>query len=132
MPGVTLSDVGPLLDIVGEAYAFKDLMEFRSGILGLLGRMVPCDCAGYNDIGADESFALTAPPLDNELFRLFTTLAHEKPIISRYQRTPDGRPYRISDVIDHDTFHQLALYRRLYRQIKVEHQVALALPALPP
>jgi DNA-binding CsgD family transcriptional regulator len=62
----------------------------------------------------------------------FTELAHENPLVSRFRRTGDGRPYRISDMIDRESFHKLALYQQVYRLIKVEAQVAFTLPASAP
>ena len=60
------------------------------------------------------SFAVAWPELDYaSLLPTFTALAHENPLISRFQRTGDGRPYRISDMIDQQTFHALALYQRV-------------------
>jgi hypothetical protein len=38
-----LTDTELLLALVGEAYSFRDLADFRSGILELLGRVVPYD-----------------------------------------------------------------------------------------
>jgi DNA-binding CsgD family transcriptional regulator len=62
---------------------------------------------------------------------VFTALAHENPLIARFQRTGDGRPYRISDVMDQETFRGLALYKQVYRLIGVECQVAFTLPSTP-
>ena len=132
MTAETLTDTQMLLEVVGEAYAFPDLASFRSGVLELLGRMVPCDSAGYNEISPEETFAVTTLGLDASLLPIFSALAHQNPLISRYQRTGDGRPYRISDMIDQETFHRLALYQEVYRQIAVEWQVAFTLPASSP
>src|ERR1019366_2546893 len=132
MTAKTLTDTQMLLEVVGEAYAFRDLASFRSGVLELLGRMVPCDSAGYNEVSPEETFAVTIPTLDQGLVPVFSALAHQNPLISRYRQTGDGRPYRISDMIDQETFHRLALYQEVYRQIAVEFQVAFTFPASSP
>jgi DNA-binding CsgD family transcriptional regulator len=137
MRGEMLSDTEMLLEVVGEAYAFSDLVQFRSGVLEILGRMVPCDSAGYNEISPEETFAVTnfepdASLLHARLLPVFSALAHENPLISRYQRTGDGRPYRISDMIDRETFHALTLYQQFYRHLGIEFQVAFALPVSSP
>ena len=36
MRGQTLTDTELLLELVGEAYSFEDLSEFRSGVLDVL------------------------------------------------------------------------------------------------
>lgn len=127
MPRETLTDTELLLELVGEAYSFEDLSQFRWGVLELLTRMVPCDSAGYNELGPDETFVAMIPEMFPALVPAFTQLAHENPLVSRYQRTGDGRPYRISDMIDTQSFHELALYQQVYRVIKVESQVAFTL-----
>jgi DNA-binding CsgD family transcriptional regulator len=131
MRGQTLTDTQLLLELVGEAYSFEDLTQFRSGVLDVLGRVVPSDRVAYNEIAPDESFALMIPEFDASLMPTFTALSHENPLISRYQRTGDGRPYRISDMIDQKTFHETTLYKEFYRQMGVESQVAFSLPSRP-
>jgi DNA-binding CsgD family transcriptional regulator len=135
MTAESLTDTQVLLEVVGEAYAFPDLGSFRSGVLELLGRMVSCDSAGYNEISPEETFAVTtfdASLPHDRLLPVFTALAHEHPLISYHRQTGDGRPYRISDMIDQQTFHRLALYQKFYRHIGVEFQVAFTLPASSP
>jgi DNA-binding CsgD family transcriptional regulator len=131
MRGQTLTDTELLLELVGEAYSFEDLTQFRSGVLDVLNRVVPSDRVAYNEIAPDEAFAVMIPEFDASLIPIFTALAHENPLISRYRRTGDGRPYRISDMIDQETFHGTALYRECYRHMGVESQVAFSLPSGP-
>ena len=131
MRGQTLTDTQLLLELVGEAYSFEDLAQFRSGVLEVLNRVVPSDRVAYNEIGHGEGFAVMIPEFDASLIPIFTALAHENPLISRFHRTGDGRPYRISDMIDQPTFHATALYKRFYRQMGIESQVAFSLPSPP-
>ena len=132
MRGQALTDTQLLLDLVGEAYAFEDLAEYRHGILEIVTRVVPCDRVGYNEISPEESFAITVPEFDPSLLPVFAALVYENPLIQRFERTRDGRPYRISDMVDQQTFHRLALYRDFYRHIGIEWQVAFTLPAPAP
>jgi DNA-binding CsgD family transcriptional regulator len=132
MRGQELTDTRLLLDLVGEAYSFDDLTEYRQGILEVITRVVPCDRVGYNEIAPNESFAITVPEFDQSLLPIFAALVYENPLIERFERTRDGRPYRISDLVDQETFHGLALYKDFYRQIGVEWQVAFTLPARAP
>ncbi|HEY1689022.1 MAG TPA: LuxR C-terminal-related transcriptional regulator [Solirubrobacteraceae bacterium] len=125
------SDTELLLDLVGEAYSFEDLGQYRAGVLDLLMSMVPYDSAGYNEISPGETFIVGLPQLDEGLHASFTRLVYENPLIERFQRTGDGRPYRISDVIDQRGFRELELYKQFYRHIGVERQVAFTLPSQP-
>jgi len=61
---------------------------------------VPCDRVAYNEITPQDSFAITIPEFDPRLLPRFSKLIYENPLIERYERTRDGRPYRISDLID--------------------------------
>jgi DNA-binding CsgD family transcriptional regulator len=131
MRGQNLTDTQLLLELVGEAYSFDDLTQFRTGVLELLNRIVPSDRVAYNEIAPDTTFAVMIPEFDAGLMPIFTALAHENPLISRFQRTGDGRPYRISDMIDQRAFHATALYKQFYRHLGVESQVAFSLPSPP-
>jgi DNA-binding CsgD family transcriptional regulator len=131
MRGQTLTDTQLLLELVGEAYSFEDLTEYRLGVLELLNRVVPADRVGYDEIAPGEAFGLHVPEFDESLMPIFAALAHENPLISRFRRTGDGRPYRISDMIDQKTFHATALYKEFYRHVGIESQVAFSLPSPP-
>jgi hypothetical protein len=109
-----LTDTQLLLELVGEAYGFEDLAQYRHGILEIVTRAVPCDRVGYNEITPDATFAITVPDFDPSLAPRFARLIYENPLIQRFEQTRDGRPYRISDLIDQPTFHGLALYREFY------------------
>jgi DNA-binding CsgD family transcriptional regulator len=130
--GQTLTDTQLLLELVGEAYGFEDLEQYRHGILEIISRAVPCDRVGYNEITPDEVFEITVPDFDQSLAPKFAALIYQNPLLQRHAQTGDGRPYRISDLIDQPTFHGLALYREFYRHIGIEWQVAFTLPARAP
>src|ERR1035441_9641427 len=117
MRAQALTDTQLLLDLVGEAYGFDDLAEYRQGILEVIARVVPCDRVGYNEITPDESFAITVPEFDQSLMPAFAALIYQNPLRQRTERTHDGRPYRISDVVDQKTFRSLELYQRFYRPL---------------
>jgi hypothetical protein len=91
MRGQALTDTQLLLDLVGEAYSFEDLSQYRHGILELITRLVPCDRVGYNEITPQESFAIAVPEFDPSLLPRFSELVYENPLIERYERTRDGR-----------------------------------------
>ncbi len=134
MRGQTLTDTQLILELVGEAYGFEDLGQFRSGVLEVLNRMVPCEWTSYNEVAAEpeETFVVAIPEIPEYLVSIFSKLAHENPLLIRIRRTGDGRPYRFSDVIAQQAFHGLALYQEVYRPLGVESQIAFTLPARSP
>jgi DNA-binding CsgD family transcriptional regulator len=122
-----------LLDLVGEVQGLLDLDEFRSGLILGLARAVPSDWISINDLGPEPETAvvLIEPTFPPESHELFARLAHENPLIQRYQQTLDGRAYRFSDVIGRKDLRALALYREFYGPIGLEHQIAFTLPHAP-
>jgi len=132
MRGQALTDTQLLLDLVSEAYAFEDLAEYRDGIVEVVSHVVPSDWVSYNEITAEEAFTVAVPEFDPGLLPRFAANVYEHPLIDYTARTRDGRPYRISDLIDQQTFHSLALYQQFYRPLGIEWQVAFTLPARAP
>jgi hypothetical protein len=75
MRGQVLTDTQLLLELVGDAYGFEDLAEYRSGIVEIITRLVPCDRVAYNEITPEESFAIVVPEFDRSLLPKFAALA---------------------------------------------------------
>jgi DNA-binding CsgD family transcriptional regulator len=123
-----------LLDLVGEAYSFDGLAEFRTGILHAVRRAVPADYVAYNEVGThpEELVAVVEPQLEPEHFERWAELAHQHPSIAYLRRTHDGRPTRISDHLDDASFRALELYQRFYRPLGVTAQVSFTLPSVAP
>ena len=60
---------------------------------------------------------------------IFAAHADQHPVLQRYIRTGDGRPYAISDFYSQAQFHDTALYSEFYLPLGVEDQVAFELPS---
>jgi DNA-binding CsgD family transcriptional regulator len=120
-----------VLDLVGEVGAFLELDELRVGLLGAIRTVVPCDYASLNQVGQgpSQNWSIVEPPMPIESFEVFYRLAHQNPLAERHLRTRDGRPYRISDLVTAEQFHQTDLYREFYAPIGVEYQISFALPS---
>ena len=123
-----------LLDLVGEVQGASSLGEFRTTLMDALARAIPCDWVAYNEVSdrPEETFVISSPPVDRALVPRFAELADENPLIRSMRLTRDGRPRRISDMIDQATYHSTAIYREVYSVMRVEAQVAFTLPASPP
>jgi DNA-binding CsgD family transcriptional regulator len=122
-----------VLRLVADVCGLLDISEFRHGLLDALNRALPSKYVSLNEIGPtpDTVTVLVRPELAPEYYEQFAQHAHENPVLQRYLRTRDGRPYRFSDVMAASDLHRLALYRELYKPLGVEHQLAFMLPAAP-
>lgn len=122
-----------LLQLLGDVQGLLHLDELRTGLLAALGRAVPSDWISINDLNPDpeQTVVLIEPEFAAEAHKLFARLAHENPLIQRYQETLDGRAYRFSDVITPERLHALALYQQFYEPIGLQHQIAFTLPHAP-
>lgn len=84
-----------LIEVIGNAHAFDDLDEFRSGVLPLLREAIPCDIASYNEVDDDPErmWGVSDPPLvDPEAPQRWARLSHEHPVLQYIRRTRAGRP----------------------------------------
>ena len=79
MSGRSAATTRRLLELVGEAYGFEDLDEFRPGILEVLNRAVPSPWVSYNEVGLepDKVYSLVLPPAPEGLLPVFARLSHQ-------------------------------------------------------
>lgn len=117
-----------VLELVADVQGLLDIDEFRHGLLDALHRSLPSDYVSLNDVGPGDTAVIVRPTLSAAQVELFGRLVHENPLVRRYAATQDGRAYRFSDVVTRDELHALAIYRRFYEPIGVEHQLAFTLP----
>jgi DNA-binding CsgD family transcriptional regulator len=110
-----------------------DLDELVEGLLAGFERNLPSDYVSINDVGPDPERVISVirPEQPAFLHRAYGEYAFQNPLMVRYIETLDGRPYRFSDVISQADLHELDLYKRVYRPMGVEHQMAFTLPASP-
>jgi DNA-binding NarL/FixJ family response regulator len=115
-----------LLELIGETQGLLELAELREGLLAALHRIVPSDWISINEIGSspNDVYVVVRPALPKRMHKTFAKHAHENPLIARFARTGDTRPYRFSDVISRRELHALALYQECYAELGLEHQIA--------
>src|SRR5664279_3725204 len=120
-----------VLNLVGDVSALLDLPEFRDGLLAALRAELPCDYISLNQVAPEpeQNWSVVQPPLSASHHDTFYRLALQNPLAERFLRTRDGRPFRFSDVTTTERFHATGLYRELYVQLRIEHQIAFALPS---
>jgi DNA-binding CsgD family transcriptional regulator len=134
MESLSASRLRKVLRATARAVEFRDLSEFRTGAIAIARELVPCESASYNEVKPGASAIVVADPrewLTAEGLETFGRLAGENPLIAHYVRTRDGQPVRFSDFVSRRRLHRLALYDQVYRQLKVEHQIAFVLPSPP-
>lgn len=137
MERLSPSDLERVLRFVGDIAGVEQLSEFPVRVLEGLGRLIPCDRMGYNEINRSRGEALMVldpPSLDRsglEGQAAFQRLAEQHPVLRYHARTGDGRALKISDFLSRDEFHRLDLYAESFRLIGAEDQLAVALPSPP-
>lgn len=128
---LTSRQLRTLLEVVGETNGAADLAELRALVLPAVRRLIPADYCSYNEIAADGSpaLAIVDPPVPDEYHAAWARLGGQNPLLQRYLRTQDGRPYRFSDVVSREELHALPIYQELYAPLGIEYQMAMILPA---
>jgi len=123
-----------LLELISDVLGLLELGELREGLLAALDRAVPSDYVSINEIGPDpiDMYSVVRPALPERLHDAWAEHGHENPLIQRYARTADTRPYRFSDVVSQGELHSLALFREFYAELGVEHQIAFVVKVSPP
>ena len=125
---------GRLLELLAELVGTTELGVLRERVLVALERAVPSDWVSINEIGPDpaEMYSVIRPAVPQRLHEIWAQYGYENPLIDRFARSRDTRPYRLSDVTSRDEFHALALYREFYAVLGVEHQIAFVIEFSPP
>jgi DNA-binding NarL/FixJ family response regulator len=123
-----------LLELIGDVVGLLELVELREGLLVALDRAVPSDWVAINEIGPGpaDMHSVVRPALPERLHDAWAEYGHQNPLIERFGRTRDTRPYRFSDVVSRDELHSLALFRELYAELGVEYQIAFVIEVSPP
>lgn len=110
--------------------------EFRHAVLPGLRNLVPCDIVTFNELRFEDGRMVAAVSTEDPpgavfpgAAEVFRRLGAENPLLTRHQRTRDGRPYKWSDFITRRELHATELYREAYARMGVEYQMAFALPA---
>lgn len=131
---MTRSTDAALLELISDVLGVLELAELREALLVALDRAVPSDFVSINEVGptADDMYSVIRPAVAERLHETWAKHGHENPLIERFARTRDTRPYRFSDVVSRADYHSSALYREFYAELGVEHQIAFVVKVSPP
>src|ERR1700730_2533871 len=116
-----------LLELIGDVLGLLELPDLREGLLVALDRAVPSDWVSINEVGPTpaDMHSIIRPAVPERLHDTWAKHGQENPLIERFARTSDTRPYRFSDVVSRHELHSLALYREFYAELGVAHQIAI-------
>jgi DNA-binding CsgD family transcriptional regulator len=134
MESLSASRLQKVLRATAQAVEFRELSEFRAGVIALVRELVPCESASYNEVTPGAGAIVVADPAvwaTAESVEIFARFAGENPLIAHYMRTGDGQALRFSDFVSRRHLHRLTIYDQLYRQLAIEHQIAFVLPSAP-
>lgn len=103
--------------------------EFPACVTREVGRLVPNNLAGYNEVRLREGrmIAEIQPPVphfNRDILPRFEKLMHEHPLIQYSNQTGDGQTLKISDFLSLEEFHASGLYQQVYGPIGAEDQIA--------
>lgn len=123
-----------LLALIGDVLGLLELPELRDGLLVGLDRAVPSEWVSINEIGptAADMHSVIRPEVPERLHRTWAQYGHQNPLVARFARTRDTRPYRFSDVLSRAELHSLQLYQEFYAELGVEYQIAFVVEVSPP
>jgi DNA-binding CsgD family transcriptional regulator len=131
MAGLEERDLRRLLDFLSDLHAPRSLEEFRQYVLLRLPSLVASERTAYNEVNLREQqiIGLIDPPSPSaeELAVRLAPFLWEHPLISRFERTRDGRAIKISDLMSRGVFHRTGLYNEFFRPLDIEDQMALGL-----
>jgi DNA-binding CsgD family transcriptional regulator len=130
---VSLSALESALRFVEDLADTDDPADLGRRALPGLDRLVRSDVITYNELGPETGHvSYSAYPEDvafsPDSLAAFAAHMHENPLVNHIQSTGDGSPMMISDFLGQQQFHRLGVYSEFYRQVPVEHQIALGLP----
>lgn len=130
MEQIGARDTGALLDAIRAVSELGDLDTYACRVIREVGSLVPSDYVSYNEVDPPRLVSHQEPDvLTDELVAAFTTHAHEHPLVQHHARTGDGAPVKFSDLMTRRELHRLGIYDHFFRELGVEYQIAIGLPA---
>ncbi len=131
-------EVAAVLEASESFLDLGSIEELRQCAVDTVASLLPQTVVSWNEVdlsGGQLAMVRSewppAPTDPDELRKLdeaFIANVMEHPVIARYERTRDGRPYAISDFLSAADFHRTNLYRLLYGPLGIEDQISFVLP----
>jgi DNA-binding CsgD family transcriptional regulator len=115
-----------LLSCIEGLHHCRRLEDFPKRSLAELQRLVPSRLACYAEIDYVRSRAINVfdPPLPYERTEeSWVRALHDHPVLNYFTGTGDGQALKISDFVNENDYHQLDVYRTIYRVTGAEDQM---------
>lgn len=120
-----------LLTAIEEIHACRELSIFPATVNRLFLTLIRCDSVSYNEMvpAIARSVAEIEPPMPDfdRAMAHWVRVAHQHPVINYFRSSGDGSAHQISDFLTRQDYHSLELYVDFYRNLKVEHQLAIGI-----
>jgi DNA-binding CsgD family transcriptional regulator len=129
-------DFHAIMEIVERLYSYQTLDACEAGIVESLQRVMDCDSWHLSEsdpkrrrVRWTSDWASRRPetiPNPNEVVARYM---HEHPFLRRWKsHREDLKPVTLSDLISRPSWHDTGLYNEIYRPIRIEHMLGVALP----
>jgi DNA-binding CsgD family transcriptional regulator len=129
-------DVSILSEAIFLSREAESAEVFPALALELTTNVVRNDLAGWNEVDPERqnATAVTLPVQEVTLEQRTTLgeLIEEHPLISYHVTSGDGSAMKLSDFVTSDEWHARQLYRDLFQELGMEHQMAIGLPSVRP
>ena len=133
-------DFHAIMEIVERLYSSRTLDACEAGIVESLQTVMDCDSWHLSEsdpkrrrVRWTSDWASRRPetiPNPNEVVARYM---HEHPFLRRWNsHREDLKPVTLSDLISRPSWHDTGLYNEIYRPIRIEHMLGVALPGLRP
>ncbi len=130
MESLSTRDTAALLEAIRSVSELGDLDAYARRVVAEMSVLVPSDYVSYNEVDPPRVAVVMEPhPLTPTQEEAFGRYVHEHPLVAHYRRTDDGSPIKISDFLTRRELHRLNLYEHLFRELGVEYQMSVGLPA---
>jgi DNA-binding CsgD family transcriptional regulator len=138
MSTLSKNDYELLLECISKLYSFRELTSLRAWLLDIaLPKLIPSDWLSYNEVdllNPENTLAILKPESETffqQLFARFREVAHQHPLITGQMQSVNFPVHKISDFLTQDAYHQLDLYKDVYRPMGVEYQIAATIKLEP-
>jgi DNA-binding CsgD family transcriptional regulator len=131
-------EVAGVLEAAETFLEVASIEELRQCAVDTVASLLPETVVSWNEVdlnGGQLAMVRSEwPPAPTDADQLrkfdeaFIANVMEHPVIARYERTRDGRPYAISDFLSAADFHRTNLYQLMYGPLGIEDQISFVLP----
>jgi len=133
-------DFHAIMEIVEQLYSYQTLDACEAGIVESLQRVMDCDSWHLSESDPKQrrvrwtsDWVSRRPQTIPNPNEVVARHMHEHPFLKHWGPGQTIlKPATLSDLISRSSWHDTGLYNEIYRPIRIEHMLGVALPALRP